>query len=86
MLKKDRINLEVKFMRKACMKEPNRGSRLGLGTFPTAEEAAKVMFDPLARLTFPVSEFTSTLSQSEVCTVDDKGVLGGDVCVEARGC
>lgn len=66
--------------------EPNRGSRLGLGTFPTAEEAAKVMFDPLARLTFPVSEFTSTLSQSEVCTVDDKGVLGGDVCVEARGC
>ncbi|WZZ42314.1 hypothetical protein YC2023_038573 [Brassica napus] len=80
MLKKDRINLEGKFMRKACMKGQGGAENRH------CKEAAKVMFDPLARLTFPVSEFTSTLSQSEVCTVDDKGVLGGDVCVEARGC
>ncbi|KAJ0263773.1 Dehydration-responsive element-binding protein 2B [Hirschfeldia incana] len=77
----------------AEIREPNKVSRLWLGTFPTAEEAAcaydeaaTAMYGPLARLNFPQqcvgSEFTSTSGQSEVCTVEDKAVLGGDVCVK----
>ncbi|EFH58968.1 DRE-binding protein 2B [Arabidopsis lyrata subsp. lyrata] len=76
----------------AEIREPNRGQRLWLGTFPTAEEAAaaydeaaSVMYGPLARLNFPQSvgsELTSTSSQSEVCTVENKAVLCGDVCVK----
>jgi len=69
----------------AEIREPNRGSRLWLGTFPTAQEAAsaydeaaKAMYGPLARLNFPrsdVSEVTSTSSQSEVCTVETPGCV-----------
>ncbi|KAG5416170.1 hypothetical protein IGI04_003737 [Brassica rapa subsp. trilocularis] len=83
----------------AEIREPNRVSRLWLGTFPTAEEAAsaydeaaKVMYGPLARLNFPqqcvvASEFlASTSSQSEVCSVEDKPVLVGDVHSESRPC
>ncbi|KAG2272339.1 hypothetical protein Bca52824_066894 [Brassica carinata] len=78
----------------AEIREPNKTSRLWLGTFPTAEEAAsaydeaaKAMYGPLARLNFPRqcvgSEFiTSTSGQSEVCTVEEKAVLGGDVYVK----
>ncbi|CAH8339215.1 unnamed protein product [Eruca vesicaria subsp. sativa] len=77
----------------AEIREPNKVSRLWLGTFPTAEEAASAydeaamaMYGPLARLNFPQqcvgSEFTSTSSQSEVCRVEDKAFLSGDVCVK----
>ncbi|CAG7911938.1 unnamed protein product [Brassica rapa] len=69
----------------AEIREPNRGSRLWLGTFPTAEkaaaaydEAAKAMYGPLARVNFPqasVSDVASTSSRSEVCTVETPGVV-----------
>ncbi|CAH8324427.1 unnamed protein product [Eruca vesicaria subsp. sativa] len=79
----------------AEIREPNRGSRLWLGTFPTAEEAAcaydeaaRVMYGPLARLNFPqknvLSDVMSSSSQSEVCTVGTSGRV--DVKTEYADC
>ncbi|PKI33392.1 hypothetical protein CRG98_046215 [Punica granatum] len=61
----------------AEIREPNRGSRLWLGTFPTATEAAvaydqaaRAMYGPLARLNFPSATATtgSSLESSSSAT------------------
>lgn len=56
----------------AEIREPNRGSRLWLGTFPTAaeaalayDEAARAMYGPLARLNFPSNRATASSSLEE---------------------
>ncbi|GAV88982.1 AP2 domain-containing protein [Cephalotus follicularis] len=62
----------------AEIREPNRGPRLWLGTFPTAseaalayDEAARTMYGPLARLNFPnIMNYSSILggSSSSIAT------------------
>ncbi|XP_010558060.1 PREDICTED: dehydration-responsive element-binding protein 2A-like [Tarenaya hassleriana] len=68
----------------AEIREPNRGSRLWLCTFPTAneaavayDEAAMAMYGPSARVNFPQAttgsgpEITSSSNQSEVYSMED---------------
>lgn len=60
----------------AEIREPNRGSRLWLGTFPTSteaafayDEAARAMYGSSARLNFPIT--ASSMEESTVSSVEN---------------
>lgn len=66
----------------AEIREPNRGSRLWLGTFPTAlqaacvyDEAARAMYGPVARLNFPDQTGLSVSCESTTTTANRSGEI-----------